>query len=282
MRPLDRHIRDRLNADLSEIEKLLDSDVLAILSPITPGLELNLREALDRFESPRDRLAVVIETPGGVVEVVERMVQAIRSRYKELVVLVPNRAMSAGTIFALSADRIVMDHFSCLGPIDPQVLKDGKFVPALAYLKQFERLQDKATAGLLTSADYALLSKLDLAELHQFEQARQLSIELLETWLVRYKFKDWSTTETNGTKVTEDQKRKRAVEIAEKLNDTERWHSHGRPIGIDVLRSELNLKIEDIDDTKDLARNVRSYFDLLQDYVQREQWSTFIHTREVF
>ena len=69
--------------------------------------------------------------------------------------------MSAGTIFALSADRIMLDYFSCLGPIDPQIEKEGRLVPALAYLSQFERLNAKAEAGALTTAEYALLSKLD-------------------------------------------------------------------------------------------------------------------------
>ena len=55
------------------------------------------------------------------------MVATLRSNYGDVTVIVPDRAMSAGTIFALSADRIMMDYFSCLGPIDPQIeslLKD--------------------------------------------------------------------------------------------------------------------------------------------------------------
>ena len=44
--------------------------------------------------------------------------------------------MSAGTIFALSADTILMNYFSALGPIDPQIEKDGKSASALSYLIQ--------------------------------------------------------------------------------------------------------------------------------------------------
>ena len=68
------------------------------------------------------------------MEVVERVVTTIRFMYEDLTIVVPDQAMSAGTIFALSADRIMMDHLSCLGPIDPQIAKDGKLVPALSYL----------------------------------------------------------------------------------------------------------------------------------------------------
>ena len=151
-----------------------------------------------------------LDTPGGVVEIVERMVTTVRFRYDDVTVIVPDRAMSAGTIFALSADRIMMDHLSCLGPIDPQIERDDKLVPALSYLNQFERLNAKAAQGQLTTAEYALLDKLDLGELYQFEQAREVSVELLIKWLSRYKFKDWTVTETRKAPVTEDLKRERA------------------------------------------------------------------------
>lgn len=43
---------------------------------------------------------------------------------------------------------------------------------------------------------------IDLAELHQFELARDLSITLLKQWLTTYKFKDWTRTETRGIRRT--------------------------------------------------------------------------------
>ena len=98
-----------------------------------------------------------------------------------------------------------MDYFSCLGPIDPQIEKEEKLVPALSYLNRFARLNEKSQSGELTTAEYALLSKLDLGELYQFEQARELSIELLIDW---YKFKDWEKTETQGTAVSVKLKKK--------------------------------------------------------------------------
>jgi len=144
-------------------------------------------------------LAVILDTPGGIAEVVERMVNTIRYHYNDEVYFeIPNRAMSVGTIFAMSGDKIFMSYFSVLGPIDPQIEKDGKLVPALSYLNQYERLCQKADAGQLNTAEYAQLSKLDLGELHQFEQARELSIELLENWLSQYKFKRLDYSQFNG------------------------------------------------------------------------------------
>lgn len=282
MRPVDDHIKSQLTQGLDRIGKVLRADVVAVVSPIVSGLEDRLRAALDALLDKKDSVAVILDTLGGVVEVVERMAIALRHTYGDVTVIVPGRAMSAGTIFALSADRIMMDYLSCLGPVDPQVERDGKLVPALSYLNQFERFNQKAKEGLLTTAEYALLDKLDLGELYQFEQARELSIELLVKWLSKYKFKDWSKTETRHETVTEKMKEQRAKEIADLLNDPERWHSHGRAIDRKTLRDEVNLKIEDLENSQDLYKYVRSYFGLLKDYMDREKLISFVHSREYF
>ena len=282
MRPLDDHIRGQLTLHLEKIGTTLDADVVAIVSPILPGLELRLRDAIDALPDKKDSVVVILDTQGGVVEVVERMVTALRHVYGNVTVIVPDRAMSAGTIFALSADRIMMDHLSSLGPIDPQIERDGKLVPALSYLNQFERLNNKAQAGALTTAEYALVSKLDLGELYQFEQARELSIELLIKWLSNYKFKNWIKTKDRQLEVTPKMKEDRAKEIAAHLNNPERWHSHGRAIDMRTLQEEVRLKIDDLADNAILHQDVRDYFELLKDYMHREQLMSFIHTREYF
>ena len=282
MRPLDKYIREQLNGHLDEVGRQMDADVMSILSPILPGLDTRVRDAIEDYPDKQKSIAIILDTGGGVLEVVERMVECVRHFYDDMTVIVPDRAMSAGTIFTLNADRIMMDYYSCLGPIDPQIERDGKLVPALSYLTQFERLNAKATGGDLTTAEYALLSKLDLGELHQFEQARELSIELLIKWLSRYKFKDWKETETRKIAVTDKMKEDRAKEIADTLNDTERWHSHGRGIELKTLQNELKLKIEDYSNEPDLKKAVREYFDLLHDYMQREKMLSFVHTRTYF
>ncbi len=282
MRPVDKHIQSQLTERLDLIGTALNANVVAVVSPILSGLEDRLRAALDALTDKKDSVAVILDTLGGVVEVVERMAIALRHAYGDVTVIVPDRAMSAGTIFALSADRIMMDYLSCLGPVDPQIERDGKLVPALSYLNQFERLNEKARDGLLTTAEFALLEKLDLGELYQFEQARELSIELLIKWLSKYKFKDWNRTETRREVVTEEIKEQRAKEIADLLNDPERWHSHGRAINRETLRDEVNLKIENLESNRDLYEYVRSYFELLKDYMHREELISFVHSKAYF
>ena len=241
-----------------------------------------MRDAIEGLKDKKEAIAIILDTPGGIAEVVERMVGTVRNAYSEVIVIVPDRAMSAGTIFALSADRIMMDYFSYLGPIDPQIEKDGKLVPALSYLNQFERLNKKSKEEELSTAEYALLSKLDLGELYQFEQARELSNELLIKWLSQYKFKTWEKTESRRLAVTDQMKKDRAKEIADILNKTERWHSHGRGIDMKTLQEEIGLKIEDYGAKPKLRQEIREYFELLQDYMNREKAFTFVHTKEYF
>ncbi len=165
----------------------------------------------------------------------------------------------------------MMDHLSCLGPIDPQIEREGKLVPALSYLNQFERLNEKAQNGQLSTAEYELLNKLNLGELYQFEQIRELPIDLLIKWLTQYKFKNWKTTETSAEEVTGIMKIERAREIASLLNDPEKWHSHGRAIDAKTLREEVNLKIDSFEDGVELYKAVRNYFELLGDYMHQRE-----------
>ena len=282
MRPVDERVKTDLDQGLVSAEAELSADVVSFVGPIFPGHERRLRDALDALDPRRESVAMILDTPGGVVEVVERMVTVMRSRYENATVIVPDRAMSAGTILALSADRIMMDDLSCLGPIDPQIEKDGKLVPALSYLNQFERLNTKTEDNKLTTAEYALITKLDLGDLYQFDQARALSNELLVRWLSTYKFKNWRKTETKGNKVSEKMKKDRANEIASLLNNPDRWHSHGRAIDRETLRNEVNLKIDALEENEELYRHVRDYFALLEDFKRREKLLTVIHSRGYF
>jgi hypothetical protein len=111
-----------------------------------------------------------------------------------------------------------------------------------------------------------------------------LSHELLIKWLSNYKFKDWSDSST-GKPVSDEKKKKRAEKIAETLSNNEYWHSHGRMISRDTLTSpeeEIRLKIENIEDHPHLSPALDNYVGLLKDYIRREDYPMFIHTREYF
>jgi hypothetical protein len=182
----------------------------------------------------------------------------------------------------MSGDSIYMDYASMLGPIDPQIrTSSGNMVPALGYLEQFERMFKKADEGRLNSAELAyMIENFDPAELYQYEQEKELSIALLEEWLANYKFKNWKRTESEGAKVTARMRRERAADIALKLNDTNRWHSHSRGIPIEVLQRDLKLLIDDFGGDDALRAAVQSYYHLLKDYSFKRGNQIVLHTRE--
>lgn len=148
LRPVHRHTQTHLNQYLGKIEEILDADVLAIFSPMWSGLENIVKNAVELFQDRKDRITIVLDTTGGYVEVVERMVYVIRKHYAEVYFLVPDRAMSAGTVFVMAGDQIFMNYSSCLGPIDPQIEKGEKFVTGAPVTpeEKRERAEDIAEA----------------------------------------------------------------------------------------------------------------------------------------
>ena len=131
-----------------------------------------------------------------------------------------------------------------------------------------------------------ILQAQDLALLRRYEQARDLTVSLLKKWLVDYKFRSWTEHETNpslkGTAVTAEQKAVRAEEIAKQLGDNKVWHSHGRMIGVDTLRDEIRLKIDDYSADTRLRPLVREYNDLLTEYISRGDYKFFLHSKNYF
>lgn len=278
-------IEQQLHARLESLESCLDGDALSFSGRLYFGADDVLRKVIEDLKSVSDRkrLVVVLTTSGGFIEVVNRMVTTIRHHYEYVDFIVPDHAFSAGTVFAMSGDAIYMNYYSQLGPIDPQVQgSNGRTVPALGYLVQYERLLKQAEKGKLTTILAKIILDFDQAELYQYEQARELSIKLLKDWLTRYKFKNWSKTESRGLPVTSSMKTRRAQNIASQLNDTDRWHSHGYGISMDVLRKDLKLKIDDFDSDPKLSACVRDYHNLLDDYMARRGVEDVVHSRRLF
>jgi hypothetical protein len=289
MQIFDKTIKDILNQNLEKLEQSFGSDVIFYYGEIHPSYEKIFRDFIETLkdEKPgKERLTILLNTPGGSAETVEKLVSIIRHHYKEVYFVVPDYAMSAGTIFCMSGDKIFMDYSSSLGPIDPQVFNGTTYVPALGYLDKVNELLEKAKNGTLTNAEFLILQNQDLAMLRSYEQAKELTITLLKTWLVEYKFKDWSVHRTDvkrkGRKVTEGEKLKRAEEIADKLGNNKLWHSHGRMIDISTLKSVLKLEIEDYSYNDPLRSIIRDYNDLMTEFIARNGYKVFLHSRNYF
>lgn len=269
---------------LSQPEDATGGNVLTYKGDLRFGADTVVRDAIEDLAQSAHRkakLSVVLETDGGYIEVVPRIADVLRKHFDRVEFIIPNYAYSAGTILVMCGDAILMDYFSVLGPIDPQVeRKGGGLVPALGYKKQYERLIEKSNAGTLSTAELAfLIEKFDPAALYSYEQQCKLSVTLLREWLVRYKFKDWKRTKGRGVEVTEDYKRERAEKIAEILGDTDRWHVHGRGINMQTLIGVVQLEIEDFGEKPALSKAIREYHRLLGDYLAVMPYDAALHTR---
>lgn len=284
---VDSTMSHLLNERVIALESYFKSDAILYYGEISPLLFQLFRDFIEDLASDeykKDLLVVNLHTPGGSAETVERMVNVIRHHYKEVYFIVPDEAMSAGTIFCMSGDKIYMDYSSSLGPIDPQIYNGKSLVPALGYLDQVEKIIKKSIDGTISPVEIEMIRSVDLANLNYYEQAKNLTITLLKNWLVQYKFKDWvvheSTPELVGRSVTEEEKRARAEDIAKLLSDNGYWHSHGRNIDVATLRDVLKLKIEDYSKDVALRTIVRAYNDLAIDYIGRQGYPFYLHSRQ--
>ena len=280
-------IKALLNEKLAKLETHFNADIFCYYGALVDGLEnqiLNIIEELATDANKKNRLVVVLTTSGGSAVAVERYVNIFRQHYEIVDFVVPDYAYSAGTIFCMSGDNIYMDYFSVLGPIDPQVQnKEGKWVAALGYLDKVNEAIEKSRLNTITQAEFLMIKDLDLAELRGYEQAKELTIDLLKKWLVKYKFKNWNSHATTpailGNPVTLDEKQARAEEIAGQLSDNSVWKSHSRPINIERL-GELRLKVEDFSGDVTLRGLIRDYHDLMSDYVTSNGLPLFVNTRK--
>lgn len=295
----DSIVQGFLNNSNLTLAEQLDAEVISIIAPMTPPWDDVVRLAIEELSeasegvdedqeggtSRKRKLAVVLETTGGYIETVERMVRAMRQFYEEVIFVIPNFAYSAGTVLALSGDDIYMDYHSILGPIDPQYgASNGEYVPGMGYLAKYKELvhtiNTAPDAGQVRAEISYLIEKFDPAKLFHIEQAIEHSKSLLKEWLPKYKFKNWTERATTKTTVTAQDKQVRANEIAEILGDAQRWHSHGRGITCDDLGSEeIKLKITNYGSDPDLKVSIRNYHNLLVDYMGRRSWPAVIHTK---
>lgn len=123
-------------------------------------------------------LDVILHTPGGDLAATEHIITYLRSAFNgDIRAIIPQMAMSAGSMIAVSCKAVVMGRQSCLGPFDPQL--NG--VPCQSVVKEFYKAvndvsQNPASLGLWQS----IISKLTPTFITQCEQADKLASELTE------------------------------------------------------------------------------------------------------
>ncbi len=279
--------QDILNKTLLELENITWWDILFYCWPITSKIKNLLKFIIENNKKDKnnDKITIILTTTWWQAEWAEDIVNILRYNYKTVDFIIPEYAMSAWTILAMSWDDIYMDYSSSLWPIDPQIpWNDGSFLPASWYLDRINELIGKERNwDYLTQSELNIVVSADIWRLKFIEQAKNLTVTLLKEWLVKYKFKDWNkhewkfNPEKKWQKVTKLEKEKRAEEIANMLWDVNKWHTHWRTIDIFKLQNDLKLKINDINNNKSLKLTLKEYYDIINMY--KGDNSIFIHTR---
>jgi ATP-dependent protease ClpP protease subunit len=189
-------------------------------------------------------LDLILHTPGGDIAAAESLVDYLHQLFgSDIRVIVPQLAMSAGTMIACAAKVIVMGKQSSLGPIDPQLQN----VPAIGVLAEL----DKAAADIKDDP-----SKLELWRviINKYHPTLVVSCEQAIKWAKEFVETSLKTVMFNG----EPDFEQRAKSVVEFLSDFDATRHHTRHININRCKEiGLNiLQMEDDDELQDLILTV--------------------------
>ena len=193
-----------------------------------------------------DSVDLILHSPGGSLEAAEQIVQYLRSKYKHIRAIIPQNAMSAATMIACAADKIVLGKHSAIGPIDPQMVIGGSPVPAHAILADFEQAKRDIAANPMLGALWGQrFAALPPGFLNLCQQTIDLSKQKVEKWLSDYMFQGKDAA--------------KAKQIADWLGNFEEHRTHGRPIGYD-LAHEKGLNVTRLESDQKLQEAVLSVY----------------------
>lgn len=194
---------------------------------------------------------LILHSPGGSLEAAESIVTYLRSRFVDVRVIVPHLALSAGTMIAFSANRIVMGKHSFLGPTDPQVLLatplGPRMIAAQAILEQFDTAKRECQDRANMPAWAPMLQQYGPDLLVRCTHVSALSRELVERWMTDYMFKG------NEDAIA------RASSIAEWITTHNSFRSHARHLPREELESR-GLIIDHLENDPKLQDLVLSAF----------------------
>lgn len=123
-------------------------------------------------------LDLILHTPGGDLSATEQIIKYLKTCFQgDIRAVIPQMAMSAGSMIAVSCKSVVMGKQSSLGPFDPQL--NG--VPCQSALREFDKaMEDVSSNPASLGLWQAILSKLNPTFLTLCAQADELAEELTE------------------------------------------------------------------------------------------------------
>jgi ClpP class serine protease len=203
-------------------------------------------------------LDLILHTPGGQVAATESLVNYLRSIFgHDIRAIIPQIAMSAGTMIACGCKEIVMGKHSSIGPIDPQF--GG--LAAQAVLDEYSR----ARTEISLNPNLALFWQPILAKYPPtFEVECQQSVDWANAMVT-----DFLKT---GMFEHDPDKDKRAQDITDKLSSHADTKTHSRHISLKAAK-ELGLTVVALEDDAALQDTVLS--------IHHACIATFSHTEAI-
>ncbi|MDY0057828.1 MAG: hypothetical protein RBS46_16175 [Methyloversatilis sp.] len=205
--------------------------------PNTPNLSINDtdKNAFMATIHGMDRtlgLDLILHTPGGSIAAAESLVDYLRRMFgSNIRAIVPQIAMSAGTMMACACSEIVLGKQSNLGPIDPQM--NG--MPANGVLREFEQAAKEVKSDPSRIAIWQpIIGKYHPSFLQECVNAIDWSKAVVRDWLITGMFSGEASATT------------RARRVVRELSDYKGMKTHGRHVHIDQCK-RIGLKVIDLE-----------------------------------
>ncbi|MFZ5427708.1 MAG: SDH family Clp fold serine proteinase [Thermodesulfobacteriota bacterium] len=181
-------------------------------------------------------LDLLLHTPGGQIAAAEAIVGYLRRMFgTDIRAIIPQVAMSAGTMIACSCKTIVMGKQSSLGPIDPQF----GMISARGVLDEFQKALTECQTNPSTIPIWQIIvSKYTPTFIDKCKNACARSEQVVQQWLVTNMLKD-------NPQATE-----MAALIVRQLLDAGHRIGHDLHIDKDGARA-AGLTIEDLEDDQE-------------------------------
>lgn len=195
-------------------------------------------------------LDLILHTPGGDLAATESIVDYLHRMFADDIrAIIPQLAMSAGTMIAFACKSIVMGKQSSLGPIDPQF--GG--IPAYGVIKEFQQAIEEIKKDPASTAIWCeVVRKYHPTFIGECQNAIDWSLVMVVEWLKKGMLKGQRKNIAS----------KNADAIAAYFNNHDDTKSHARHINIDEAKS-TGLIIEDMEkdqDAQDLILTIHHAF----------------------
>lgn len=174
-------------------------------------------------------LDIILHTPGGDIAATESIINYLHSIFNnDIRAIIPQMAMSAGSLISVSCKEIIMGKQSCLGPFDPQI--GG--IACQSLIKEFEEAKEDIKHNPQALGLWqVIVSKYHPTLLISCKQAISLSDELANKLLIKSivdpekiklikaEFNDNGTSKTHSRHISKEKCKKVGLNIIDLESD---------------------------------------------------------------